>query len=415
MDAFLLRLCFGKSLGPLMVKLKSRMCILQIVLNNFQNDNRVLRAAKASVEAGTSCTVYALHESDLLVHEQVGEVAIRRFALTTRSWPKKRIVQCFKYIELLFRMCAAGRRFRPAVIHAHDLSGLPIGYLISCLTGGKLIYDSHELWSGASHQSALPNWLYRLALNAEKWLAQKARASITVCDGIALEMQKQLKIPLPLVIRNIPDFSSQPQPLEASENRLCTSLGLPDSVSILLYQGVVSVGRGLPLLIEAMQQLHDTQAVLVFLGNGPMVAQLKTQVQGLGLSQRIYFHPAVPPTELAQWTRCATIGISPIEAMCQSYYYCLPNKLFEFIQAGLPVVVSDLPEMANLVRRHGVGECFPEGDSHALAQTLDRILASPSLLEKYRQAAQDASQILTWQVEKQSLLGLYSDLLLEKG
>lgn len=389
------------------------MKILQVVLNDFRNDNRVLRASIAASETGASSFVYALHASDLPYLDQVGDVTIQRFSLVTRSWPKKIIIQCLKYIELLLRMISASRKLKPTIVHAHDLNGLPIGYCIAHISGARLIYDSHELWSGRWFQTPSPRCLYDLAFKMESVLARKADAVITVCDSIALELRKKLRIPLPLVIRNIPDFTLQMQ-AEFKPNKLMhDSLGLAVKTPIILYQGAMFASRGLPLLVEAMKYLRNPHAVLVFMGNGPLTNQLQVQTKSIGLEKRIYFQPAVPHGELLYWTRCATVGVHPIEPVCQNHYYCLPNKLFEYIHAHLPVIVSDMPEMESLVLKYGVGTSFPAGDSHKLAETFDQVLGNKELLAQYKAASLQASKALTWQLEKQGLLQLYNRFLLD--
>ncbi len=169
--------------------------------------------------------------------------------------------------------------------------------------------------------------------------------------------------------------------------------------------------RGLPLLVNAMTQIRHASAVLVFLGDGPMVDPIKTMVADQKLEHRISFHPAVPPEVLDRYTQDATIGVFALEGQRLSYRLTLPNKVFEFIQAGLPLVVTDMPEMERIVRDHGVGEVVPDGRADVLAQTLDDLLADPARLERYRQASRAAARELCWENEQQVLRDLYRRLL----
>jgi len=161
-----------------------------------------------------------------------------------------------------------------------------------------------------------------------------------------------------------------------------------------------------------MGRIKHPTGVLVFLGNGPLVPRLETAAQEVGIQERVFFHPEVPPGELCWWTQDATVGICPMEATCSSHTWSLPNKLFEYIQAGLPVLVSDLPEMRRIVSCYGVGEVYAGGDVVQLADKIDRILSNPDLIEKYRQAAMVAAKTLHWGVEKETLISVYQKLLL---
>jgi glycosyltransferase involved in cell wall biosynthesis len=106
----------------------------------------------------------------------------------------------------------------------------------------------------------------------------------------------------------------------------------------------------------------------------------------------------------------ATIGIAPIENTCLNHTYDLPNKLFEYIQANLPVIATDLPEMRRLISEFGVGEIFPEGDATALASVIKRMLDCPQLLARYRKASRKAAAVLNWQVEESRLIQVYDRL-----
>jgi glycosyltransferase involved in cell wall biosynthesis len=156
-----------------------------------------------------------------------------------------------------------------------------------------------------------------------------------------------------------------------------------------------------------MAQVSHPSALLVMLGDGPLLINLHDQAESLGIKDKVYFHPAVPQTYLYQWTQDATLGVSPIESLCLSYNLCLPNKLFEYIQAELPVLVTDLPEMKRLVNHYGLGEVFPDGDASTLAKKIDLMLMDASLIDRYRNAAKNAARELNWDIEKKQLFMAY--------
>jgi glycosyltransferase involved in cell wall biosynthesis len=365
-----------------------------------------MRASQASVEVGYEPTVFAVYETGLLETEKNQQVNVRRFRLHTRYWPKIRIIQLIKYLEAAIRMIKAGWDLHPDLIHANDIMGLPIGYVIALTTKARLVYDSHELWSDASMNQLLPNWILNISLMAERILAQKADAVIAVSDGIADEMKKNLKIERPLVVRNIPNAKVL-NDNKITETPLRRALGISAEIPIILYEGALLPGRGLLTLIEAMAQVSHPSALLVMLGDGPLLINLHDQAESLGIKDKVYFHPAVPQTYLYQWTQDATLGVSPIESLCLSYNLCLPNKLFEYIQAELPVLVTDLPEMKRLVNHYGLGEVFPDGDASTLAKKIDLMLMDASLIDRYRNAAKNAARELNWDIEKKQLFMAY--------
>jgi len=220
-----------------------------------------------------------------------------------------------------------------------------------------------------------------------------------------------LGIDRPEVVRNFAEYrpmmltpGSQTGPLR---QRLNISPGIP----IVLYQGGLGPGRGLMTLVKAMQQIRHPTAVLVFLGDGLMLSDLKAAVASAGLQERVYFHQAVPPAELPAWTQDATLGIHPIEDLSLNHRFSLPNKLFEYIQAGLPVLVTDLPEMRRIVKRYDVGDLFPDRDATSLAHKLDEILHDPALYRRYRDASITAATELSWTSEKGRLIAIYRRLL----
>ncbi len=385
--------------------------VLMLVLNPFTNDARVSKEAKSLVDSGLRVTVFALHEADLPESEFLDGTDVRRFRLRTRSWSKRRPVQLVKFIECASRMIATGTRQRPWVVHAHDVNTLPIGAAIAKLSGASLFYDSHELWADNIHQLQFPRWVCNAVNWGEGLLARRAASVFTVCDSIAEHMSRGLGIARPSVIRNLPS-PVEKEPWQAcASHRLRTALGIASEVPIALYQGLIGPMRGLETLIRAMASVPPP-AVAVLLGNGPdiYVQALREQISSLGLSSRVLMHPAVPLTSLFEYTSDATIGISAAEDVCLSQRYCLPNKLFEYLQAGLPVLITDLPEMAAIVRAHGVGRTFPSGNSQQMAAALREMLQDHTDLSAMRRRAHSASTELHWGKEQRVLLDAYSRL-----
>jgi glycosyltransferase involved in cell wall biosynthesis len=208
-----------------------------------------------------------------------------------------------------------------------------------------MVYDSHEFAiNDVPNQSARS---IKLKKNLEGFLIKFARSVINVSDSIANEYSRLYNIKKPHIILNCPVYHEQPK-----RNLFRESLGIRSDQTIFLYQGGLGKGRGIELLLEAFSDLDVDKNVLVCMGYGPMenLIQEKAQQQCT-----IFFHPAVAPEVLLNYTSSADYGILFYEDTCLNHRYCSPNKIFEYIMAGLPVLTSNLYEMKRLVETEGIG------------------------------------------------------------
>jgi glycosyltransferase involved in cell wall biosynthesis len=389
---------------------------VHVVLNPFTHDARVLRAASLGTELGGRVSVLAMQAPGLPARETIGGVAVRRFGLVTRPLPRRRVWQMLKYAELAGRMTAAGVRAHPDLVHAHDLNALPIGWAIARLTGARLVYDSHELWADRSPGETRPGWFMRAGLRAERFFGRRSDAVVTVSDGIAELLRRDAGLRVEGVVRNLPvPAEALPADGAGKGGPLRRALGVGPEDAVLLYQGGLHPGRGLEGLVEAVARLPRGRAVLVFLGAGSLRPALEERAAALSLGSDVRFLDAVPPGELVAWTRGATLGLHPIEDRGLNHRYCLPNKLFEYIQAGVPVLVSDLPEMRRVVEEYRVGETCTPGDPAALAERIGAMLSDPARLATYRRNTVRAASELNWNREKGRLAAVYRSLLGEPG
>jgi glycosyltransferase involved in cell wall biosynthesis len=171
---------------------------------------------------------------------------------------------------------------------------------------------------------------------------------------------------------------------------------IPDDCVIFIYQGVVNKGRGIELLIDTFGKLPSDKH-LVIMGYGPFVSQVKTAEKN---HFNIHFLPAVPPDEILNYTSGADVGISMIENISLSYYFCLPNKLFEYLHCGMPVIVSDFPDMGNLIRSFDCG-WVSEVNLDEFKQVVS-IISSESINKK-RIGVSNARKVLNWENESRQL------------
>jgi glycosyltransferase involved in cell wall biosynthesis len=289
---------------------------------------------------------------------------------------------------------------RPDVVHANDIATLIPGWVAARLSGARLVYDTHEYAVGVPYRKAVWAWL---ASTIERLLIGRCDGVITVSDGIAERLQDRYGLKqLPTVVRNVPDL---PPPGEAPDLR--EQMGIGDA-PLVLHQGAVADGRGGGNLIRAVAEMDS--AHLLFLGaDGAFADGLRELGRGAGLDGRLHFHPPVPLAELLSYTSQADVGVSLLEDTCENHRLALPNKLFEYLAANLPVVVSDLPEMRRLVTERGVGWVTNPGDPDDIARVLTEALADrddAALHERVQAAAAE----LNWPHERARLTDLYAKL-----
>lgn len=164
---------------------------------------------------------------------------------------------------------------------------------------------------------------------------------LVVSESIADWYKEEYKIDRPSVVLNAPNRRKL-----KSNNYFCQQLDIREDQIILLYQGGLALGRGVHLILDAFKARGDDKLVVVFMGYGLLEADI---IAAAKQHKNIYFFPAVSPRIVLEYTSSADLGISLIENTCLSYYYCMPNKIFEYAMAGLPVLVSNMKDMSKLV------------------------------------------------------------------
>jgi succinoglycan biosynthesis protein ExoA len=300
------------------------------------------------------------------------------------------------------RLGAAVRRLQPAVVHAHDLNTLAAGRRAARALGARLVYDAHELHRARNGMGPVAR---RWAAARERRLARAADVVVTATGTWADILARESGIPRPVVLRNVPERVAQVRPRD-----LRGAAGVPAGAPVLLYVGSVQRGRGIEEVLDALPLLPECHLVVV--GYGAHLPALRQRAAAAGLAARVHFPGPVDNREVVDWSAGADVGTCLIARTSFSYYTSLPNKLFDYIQAGLPVLASDFPEMGAVVRATGAGEVCDPADPAAVAAAVRRILAEPA---PYRERARAAAAQLVWEDEVQPLLAAYRRLALADG
>jgi len=415
-----------------------RICMM--VANTLDNDSRVLREADALSRAGHEVHILALRGSGAGRAEARSPATVHRLPLPTFS-----IVRCLRRLHtavrprrgshseptqpspqdpgptLPTRLDAVGKvaqnvwlnlryarqalRLHADAYHAHDVTTLLGGAFAAALGKATLVYDSHELSPEdlpESHHVPMGPWRW-YAKATQSLLVKHARARFTVGELLAEELELRYGAPF-TVLRNVPDEgdpSETPRPLRHT-------LQLEPESLLAIYVGSVTTGRGLEQAVASLSRLPPHIHLILV---GPEGAVSRRQVtdwaRRCGVHERVHLLPAVPEGQVLALARTADVGLVLTQPTPLNNFLSLPNKLFQYVQAGLPVVASNLPNIQLYVERYDLGTVVDPTDRRAIAVGLEAVTQD---LDRYRRAASSAAQDLSWEREKAVLVKIYDRL-----
>lgn len=281
---------------------------------------------------------------------------------------------------------------------ASDLYSLPAAASGARAMKKPLIYDSRELYRSiaALHRRPITQRFWNAV---ERYSLRFATAITTVNESIADILRTSYSSIPVTVIHNYPmlrDFTPS--------TVFRTRLGIDPTRPILLSLGGMQEGRGAFALLDAMKRLP--QCALVFLGDGPLKEKIQLRASGLEMNDRVFVLDAVPSSAVLEYASSADVGCCLIEEQGESYHFALPNKLFEYIAAGLPVVASDLPEIRRVVNDSGVGVLVRPGDAASIADGVHRLLHDRTFADRCRESCTHARTVFNWSREREKLVAL---------
>lgn len=298
------------------------------------------------------------------------------------------------------------------VYHGHDLSGLEAAGRAQRLHGGRLVYDSHEIFVESGSNATRPRLIKALLGRSERRWMGKAEALVTVNRSLADELGRRLRPKRIVVVHNAPDAWDPPA---IRPDLIRAATGIPADAPIALYHGGFSAHRGLEQLAAAILLPGLERVHAVFLGYGSQRAMLDGLAADPRAGGRIHVLAAVPPAELGPWVASADVGVMAIQPSTLNHRMSTPNKLFESLAAGLPVVVSDFPEMREIVLGDPLGPlgavCLPHDPDdvgRAILSIVDCLPDDRAALRERCLAAAHARW--NWAAEVDGLRRLYADL-----
>lgn len=365
-----------------------------LVLNNFTNDSRVLKIANSLGKSKYDTSVVAMKEADVREYESEDHFDVHRIKLTTMNLP--RWCNPLKFLEWSWRVVANYRRFD--IFHCCDFETLPVGMIARWFNSGlTIVYDAHEY---EAERLGLSKWRKSFIKFFEKRWIKKSNAVITVSKGINDAYVEQFDMPAHEVIFNAPAYSSIQQ--VDSEDRF----GFRADQTIFLYSGGLSLGRGIETLLKAFAQRKDDKAVAVFMGYGKLVPLVEKYAS---TNKNIYFHPAVPYDQVVKMVAKADYGLLSVENVCLNYYHSMPNKLFEYMQARIPILVAELKDCQDVVEQEQIGFSGDSATPEGWNRLVDKALKTDP--EKFTENLERASKKYNWEKEEVKLLALYQKAL----
>jgi glycosyltransferase involved in cell wall biosynthesis len=303
----------------------------------------------------------------------------------------------------------ATRRVAPTadLVHAMAYMGIPVGLDLGRRDGAPVVYDARDIYVDAANLARLPRPARRLFARIERGWARRASRVVTVNVPYAEVMADRFGVPMPIVVLNC-SYVRKPAPTRPSLIR--DRLDLDPATPVVLYQGGFSRDRGIEQLIAALPALPGV--ALVLLGYGTLHAELETRAAEPDLAGRLHVLPAVPPTELLDWVASADVVAMPIQPATLNHRLTTPNKLFEAMSAGVPVVASDLPGMAGIVRETGCGVLVDPTDPAAIGAAIRGLLGLPAGEREAIGRRGYAAHLATynWEAQSAALIAEYGRL-----
>lgn len=299
-------------------------------------------------------------------------------------------------LEFLIRISITGLATRPTIVHCHDTIALPAAVLISIIKKSHLIYDSHEL---ASKRRDLTPFFGAAILRCEKFLWKWVDTFISVSPAIIDWYHKNIGEKESLLILNSPRFVNKNSTL-CNDKYFHKKFNIPNKAKVFIYVGILETGRGIETCLEAFCSEENKNHV-VFLGAGRLGDKIKQHTKR---SPKIHLHAPVLHSEVVNIIASADYGLCFIENISLSDYYCLPNKLFEYAFAGLPILASNFPEIKRVIDQYNLGvTCEP--NAQAIVETV-----SNAKLSNHCAKSVDLSE-LSWAKQAERLISRYQSIL----
>jgi len=384
--------------------------ILHLSHGSIRDDSRVCKVSVATSE-GLASEVRVTGVGPPMRHtaqvchvpSQIDEIELWARYLQRFS---PRVAAYFGLVEMTLVMALRGLLLRPSIVHCHDYVVLPTAWLVSMVVGSALVYDAHEL---ESERNGMSTRASRLCLRIERWCWRRVSLLVSVSPSILRWYAEHLGPKRSVLVLNSPVLPAPALGEVARERRSFGAqgyfhkrFGIPEGTPVFIYLGLLVRGRGIEPVLDVFRR-PGLRSHVVFMGYGDTVGVADHAQRFLN----IHFHPAVPHDQVVPLVREADCGLCLIEDISLSDRLCLPNKLFEYAFAGVPVLASRLPEIARVVGEYGLGICC-DNDADSIEAAVRKIER-----EGLEPPTGDLTE-LSWETQAKRLQEAYRTLLTER-
>lgn len=377
--------------------------VCMLVMNEVSSDPRVTKEANIVGQKCQLTVVAERHSLEKAAHEHAGSYQIYRVDSIkgAKSGNSSIMMKIMKKLASTVKIGQAAFRQNADIYHAHDFEMLPVAYAAAKLRKAKLVYDSHELW--IEQRPDFPPLFKKIVMIVEGWLVKRTDEIITVNESIANELKNRYSL------------TKKPTILHNFTNKQVSDSGnsaKPEfETTIVLYHGGYMKDRGLEELIKSFEYVTG-DTVLHLRGFGPIEDDLRNIAKALIKEGKVVFCPPVSMRELVKEAQSADIGIIPYKPTCLNNLYSFPNKLSEYLMAGLAVCASDIPEIARLNQQVQFGALFDPFNPESIAKAINELASDKEKLMKCRENALRWSVTEgNWEEESKKLDDLYQRLL----
>ena len=377
--------------------------VLKICPTEYLHESRDNRELSVYSELGADITVIAKQTAEPVIH-----MPWNVCRLSTRPLGGK-VPNAVNRLATLFIWANEARKIDADIISGHDMISVYIA-LLSRLRrtrkNAKVIYDSHEFEIGRNAERSFAH--KKIIKIAERIAIRHSDKMIVVSDSIAREVQKTYSLrEKPAVVRNIPEkWSVDKKIIKDNRDRLLKSM--PGATSLIAYHGIVAPSRGIETVIEIVKRVENIGAIIVgYPSSENYLNELKQTVIRDNLQDRIQFVGAVENRDLWKYIGAVDISMLVLPPVSASYYYSLPNKLFEAIQSETPIIGSDFPEISKVIKDYNIGQVVQWDNHEMIAEAVEKLINDKELYKAVKNNVIKAKEELCWENEKKQLINLY--------
>jgi glycosyltransferase involved in cell wall biosynthesis len=374
---------------------------LHIYPTSITTEARIFNETKSLIDFGLVHKIHILgiSKSDLERTQSLSNsITINRIRTFFKNTDMNRFKRYLSFFEFFIKVLFKAPKFKPNIINCHSIHVLPAGVILKMFTNCKLIYDTHELETEVTGTKGI---LKVLAKTVEKICVYFTDEIIVVNDSIAEFYKKTYPSKNITSIYLLPEMNAERQSVK---NILRKKFNIPSDHLIFIFQGYFTIPKGALDVLNTFKTLPKYKHI-VFLGNGPLMDEIIRESKN---HSNIHHHPMVSTMELLTYTEDADVGIAVVQNTSLSYYYISPNKLFEYLIAGIPIIATNLPEMRKVVNETKSGWLIEPGRKNLFdlinEMTKDEIRAKKMNLNKL-------DKKYSWESEKQKYIPLFNRVL----